>query len=157
LKLVVIDGTIGPVPPYLLFSIPVMLTAWWAGAGPGLLAVALNAAACAYFYQPPKHTLRIEDPREALMLSAFVAEGRLVCWRMGRLRGARSRAEEARRSQETFLAMVSHELRVPLNPALMEAAARLDDPSTPPALRPSFERIRRGIELETRLIDDLLD
>src|SRR5262249_21392498 len=31
------------------------------------------------------------------------------------------------------------------------------DPSTPPELRPTFDAIRRSIELEARLIDDLLD
>lgn len=157
IKLLVIDGTLGTVPPYMLFLFPVILTAWCAGVGPGLLSVALNAAACAYVHHEPTQTLRIEDPREALLLAIFMAEGLLVCWLMGRLHRARTRAEEARRAQETFLAMVGHELRVPLNPVLIEATARLDDPATPPWLRPSFERIRRAAELEGRLIDDLLD
>jgi signal transduction histidine kinase/CheY-like chemotaxis protein len=157
IKLFVIDRLLGVVPPYMLFLFPVILTAWRAGVGPGLLAVVLNTLACAYFYHEPPWTLRIEDPREALMLSAFVAEGLLVCWLMGHLHRDRERAEEARRAQETFLAMVGHELRVQLNPVLIEASARLDDPTTPAFLRPSFDRIRRGAELQGRLIDDLLD
>jgi signal transduction histidine kinase len=157
IKLFVIDTILGPVPPYLLCLFPVILTAWRAGAGPGVLAVGLSTLACAYFDYMPPWTLRVEDPREALMLSAFVAEGLLVCWLMGHLHRDRERAEEARRAQETFLAMVGHELRVPLNPVLIESSARLDDPTTPASLRPAFDRIRRGAELQGRLIDDLLD
>lgn len=65
-------------------------------------------------------------------------------------------ASDQSAERDRFVAMVSHELRTPLTPILAAVTAlRLDE--VPPALRPTIEMIRRNIQLETRLIDDLLD
>jgi signal transduction histidine kinase len=70
---------------------------------------------------------------------------------------AKEAAEAADRAKGLFLAMVSHELRTPLTPALLTASALLDDPTLPPTLREPLEEVLRGVELEARLVDDLLD
>lgn len=70
---------------------------------------------------------------------------------------ARQAAESATAAKDDFLAALSHELRTPLNPALMTIEDLVKDLSIPEAARLRLATVRRNIELEARLIDDLLD
>ena len=70
---------------------------------------------------------------------------------------ARQAAEEANRAKDRFLAMLSHELRTPLTPVLAGTRVIEQIPDLPEAARTGVQMIRRNIELEARLIDDLLD
>lgn len=74
-----------------------------------------------------------------------------------RERAAREEAEQANRAKDEFLATLSHELRTPLTPVLMTASVLESDPSLPASVREEISIIRRNVELEARLIDDLLD
>lgn len=74
-----------------------------------------------------------------------------------KLRQAKEAAENANRSKDRFLAILSHELRTPLTPVLMIASALEHDLDLRPAVREEMSMIRRNIEMETKLIDDLLD
>ena len=66
-------------------------------------------------------------------------------------------AEAASRAKDQFLAALSHELRTPLTPVLLTATALENEGLLPEAFRPQIALIRRNVELEARLIDDLLD
>ncbi len=74
-------------------------------------------------------------------------------------REAKEAAEAASSAKDDFLAMLSHELRTPLTPVLMAVTALLEEPSdaNAAALPPTLEMIRRNVELEARLIDDLIE
>ena len=72
---------------------------------------------------------------------------------------ARSEAEAANRAKDRFLAVLSHELRTPLTPVMIAASSLLEegDGSLDPGVRSVLEMVQRNVELESRLIDDLLD
>jgi DNA-binding response OmpR family regulator len=70
---------------------------------------------------------------------------------------ARAAAEDASRAKDHFLAILSHELRTPLTPVLAAVSLLQRDSMLPDRTRERLELIRRNVELQSRLIDDLLD
>jgi PAS domain S-box-containing protein len=74
-----------------------------------------------------------------------------------KLRAAKIAAEKASKAKDDFLAMLSHELRTPLTPALAAASYLAEHENLLPEFREEVTAIWRNVELEARLIDDLLD
>ena len=74
-----------------------------------------------------------------------------------REQAARAEAEAANQAKDRFLAMLSHELRTPLTPILFASSILGQDPTVPDHIREELKIIARNVELEARLIDDLLD
>jgi len=69
----------------------------------------------------------------------------------------RAEAEAANSAKDRFLAMLSHELRTPLSPVLHAVALIEEENDCPPEMLELLEIIKRNVQLEARLIDDLLD
>jgi signal transduction histidine kinase len=63
----------------------------------------------------------------------------------------------ANAAKDQFLALLSHELRNPLSPVIAMVGELEATTPRSPKLRQALEVIRRNVELEARLIDDLLD
>lgn len=95
--------------------------------------------------------LRIEDGQQQLQGILFLIEDTT--------RDITSRKEliEANTAKDEFLALLSHELRNPLSPVLAMVSELEDRADNPPEVGQALEVIRRNVELEARLIDDLLD
>ncbi|MEY2486899.1 MAG: hypothetical protein QOH39_2547 [Verrucomicrobiota bacterium] len=73
------------------------------------------------------------------------------------LNRAKESAEAANKAKDNFLAILSHELRTPLTPVLSAVAMLEGDKKVSRHIMPELQMIRRNIEVEARLIDDLLD
>jgi PAS domain S-box-containing protein len=73
------------------------------------------------------------------------------------LRRAKQDAESANAAKDQFLAVLSHELRTPLTPVLLTVSMMQEDDDLPKRVRDELGTIRRNVEMEARLIDDLLD
>jgi two-component system CheB/CheR fusion protein len=73
------------------------------------------------------------------------------------LLAAKEEAESANQAKDQFLAVLSHELRTPLTPVLAITQVLENSDELSDELRPIIEMVRRNVELEARLIDDLLD
>ena len=67
-------------------------------------------------------------------------------------------AQKASKAKDDFLAALSHELRTPLTPALAAATYLQDNAEKfPREFAEDVEIIKRNVQLQARLIDDLLD
>jgi two-component system, cell cycle sensor histidine kinase and response regulator CckA len=73
------------------------------------------------------------------------------------LQQQKENAEAANAAKDQFLAALSHELRTPLNPVLIWADGMMHQPGLPPEIAEGLEMVSRNVELEARLIEDLLD
>jgi signal transduction histidine kinase/ActR/RegA family two-component response regulator len=173
-----LNSTLGDAAPLLMFTLSVMVAAWYGGLGPGLLATALGASLGDYFFIAPLYSFRIHSVAELIVVGIFLGIGvaisilsqtrlSLLAKRQRVLaseQDARKEAEDSRRAAEDanrlkdeFLSTVSHELRTPLTAitgwAQMLRSGRLDAAKSARAL----ETILRSARSQKEIIDDLLD
>lgn len=157
--------------PLLIFTLSVVVTAWYGGLGPGILATVLGALLGAYFFIEPHYTFRIysgpERMETVLFLGIGISISLLSQTRLSLLekrqrllaseRDVRRAAEDASRLKDEFLCAVSHELRTPLTAingwALMLRAGRLDAAQSERAI----ETIVSNVRAQNQIISDLLD
>jgi PAS domain S-box-containing protein len=108
-----------------------------------------------YFSEPHQFTLDELRPAQTIASQiAFAIEREHV---LHQLKRAHTELLAASRAKDDFLATLSHELRTPLNPVLLLASDAMNNRDLPPRIRTDFNTIRKNVEMEARLIDDLLD
>lgn len=103
---------------------------------------------------------RVYGPADLSLAEAFAQRAALALDNAGLYKAAqkaRMEAERANFAKDQFLAMLSHELRTPLTPVLSSVLALEGREGLPSDVRASLQMIHRNVELEARLIDDLLD
>jgi signal transduction histidine kinase/DNA-binding response OmpR family regulator len=79
-------------PPLLLFLAAVMVTARYAGPGPGLLATAISAVVACCFYVEPVGSLQIHGMNDAFSIVVFMLEGAALSALVGPLHAMERRA-----------------------------------------------------------------
>jgi signal transduction histidine kinase len=157
--------------PFLLFTVAVLVSAIYGGPLAGALATAGGGAAGFYF-------LSMSMDRRTLLAPGHLLQGGLylgVCCGIVQLvealRRARRRAEEsateqaalagelneANQAKDQFLAMVSHELRNPLNAIVGWADLLVNGTLGESEVKAGVEVIQRNARLQDQLISDLLD
>ncbi len=153
--------------PLLMFMIPVAVSAYVGGTGPGALGIVLSAVAVSPLFSPSHMNERL--PLALLIL--FVFEASAILWLIrwlrvtnARLRDALAAAEQARadaetagRAQEQLVARVSHEWRSPVT-SLGGWAWQLERRAGEPSfVRRAASSMRRAVDMQARLLADLLD
>lgn len=95
--------------PFLLFFGAVMVSAWYGGLGPGLVATVLSGFVSTYYFIPPLYSLSISGVN-GVRLSLFLLEGVLISVLSEALRVAKQRVERAlsklRISEEQYRQLV---------------------------------------------------
>lgn len=79
--------------PLLVFIIAVMLSAWYGGLGPGLLATGLSALMGTYFFVLPALSFQVTELANVARIVIFIAEGILMSGLSEALRKSKRRAE----------------------------------------------------------------
>src|SRR5438046_2370411 len=105
---------------------------------------------------------KVVEPDEDLLqlVEAFGSQIGLFIER-GRIEEQLQREKEntgaANAARDRFLGMLSHELCAPLNPVLTWAGRTVEQPDLRPEVQQGLKMIRGNVELEIRLIEDMLD
>jgi PAS domain S-box-containing protein len=97
---VALTPLIGDNVPFSTIFIAVVLTAWFGGVGPCLVAVALGALGSWYFVLQPRHSLLFSEPFQPIGLASFVCAGLVLAAFSGRARSAIAEMDKARRLSE---------------------------------------------------------
>jgi signal transduction histidine kinase len=150
---------------FLLLSIAVLGSAWFAGTGSALsvtvLGAVLGSLVAGNESSPAVETHLALFIGHGLLLTGLVAElrrARLTAEReAGLAHAAQTETEAASRMKDEFLGTISHELRTPLNAVLgwlhLIKTGKLDEATT----RRGFDSIERNVRRQAELTGDLLD
>jgi signal transduction histidine kinase/CheY-like chemotaxis protein len=158
---------IGTASPFLLFTPAVMVASWYAGIGPAVLASGAGALFGSYF------SLQISEPglerwdRVAMFLlvsgliialtTVVKASRRRLDEGLWREQKARAEAEAANQTKDDFLSLVSHELQTPVSVVLGWASAIRKRQLRGDALNVALDAIERNAQVQSRLVQDILD
>ncbi len=139
-----------------------IVSAWYGGIGPATLGIVLSSLA-AYYVLPrgiSGQLYREDFLRAAIFtLTAMIAVAVHLAARRTEEAAKRDKwaAEKANAAKTQLLAMVSHDLRGPLNPILMAVNVAENDPIVAERAKAPLRLIRSAVAEEVQLIEDLLD
>lgn len=94
--------------PFLLYFAAIIISAWYGGFIPGLLATFLASLSCDYFYLPPLYSFFSNTSEQNLRLGLFALEGSLISLLSAGLHTAQQRAEANRREAQRQRQILRH-------------------------------------------------
>ena len=97
---------IGERPAFIFFFIPILISAYLGGLGPGLVATAITGIGVDYYLIPPTHTLGFQRSLDLVQWLALVASGGLASILNEALHRARRRADVSQRLNAVTLASI---------------------------------------------------
>jgi signal transduction histidine kinase/ActR/RegA family two-component response regulator len=159
---------IGNASPFLLFTPAVMLAAWCGGGGPAIWATGLSAVLGNQFFLRPISESGLEQWDRVAM---FLLVGGLITSLTTVLRGSRRRlaeslwfeqkaraeAEAANQAKDDFVSLISHELQTPVSIVQGWATAIRKRQLDGEALGVALDAIERNAQVQSRLVQDILD
>lgn len=152
--------TLGKDFPFLFSLFIVIISAWFGGFGPGILATILSGIITYFFYLEPKYTIFGEDNiPNMLVIIVFLFEGIFIS-----VLSESHRRSDIQKSE--FLGVISHELKNPLTSIkgyaemIQRAADRKKEPRKSISLEKFAEyaaRIDHHINQVIEMINEMLD
>jgi PAS domain S-box-containing protein len=132
----VLFGVLGDQAPFFPFLLAVIVTAWYGGLKPGLLATVLGVALGIYFSLPPSHPPWVEHFSRPLVAGLFLVLGVTASWLCGSLHAARRRTEDNQRQ----LAQAEEQVRSVLN-HVIDGIITIDEHGTVESFNLAAERL----------------
>jgi signal transduction histidine kinase len=163
---------------FATFYLAVIISAWFGGAGPALLATALGGLIGHYCFVAPRYSFAFADADDAMTVGMFFLVSVSITLFSGLLHRTLRRAqayaerlqssereknrlyEEARHANEAkdrFLATVSHELRTPVGGILLWSKLIKAGTLGEARRQDAMEKIIQCAEDQSQLVNDLLD
>jgi signal transduction histidine kinase len=160
------------------FYIAVIISAWFGGVGPALLATVAGGLIGHYCFVEPKFSFAFADVADVLRVALFVFISLTIAVFSGLLHRSLRRAQayaerleraeqekarlyiEARQANEAkdrFLAMVSHELRTPVNGILLWSTVLRSNTLDQSEREEAVDKITQCAKDQAHLVNDLLD
>jgi signal transduction histidine kinase/ActR/RegA family two-component response regulator len=159
---------IGNASPFLLFTPAVMVAAWYGGMGPAILATGAGAILGNHFFLRTIGEPGLDQwDRVALFLlvggllislmTVLRASRRRLADSLWREQKARAEAEAANQTKDDFISLISHELQTPVSVVQGWTTAIRKRQLHGDALDVALDAIERNVQVQSRLVQDLLD
>lgn len=173
-----LEPVMGTVPPYITFYLAVAIAASIGGFGPGLVTTLLGWVMAVLVARFGHAGIALDSPAEHVRMAIYIASGvatSLIGHAMHRARRtahdeaerlrltteqlhvANQRLEQEHRNKNRFLAMLSHELRNPLQPITYGLHMLKRGPVDEELVRRTCSIVERQVAQMNRLVNDLLD
>jgi PAS domain S-box-containing protein len=106
IRLVPMGYKAGDPPGLIFFLVPIVISSFLGGAGPGLLATVVAALGSAYYILPPIHSFRMTRSLHLVQWFAMIGEGVLISLLMESIHRSRRRAQLSKIEQTVTLGSI---------------------------------------------------